>query len=88
MRSIGTTTSVVAVGVTRAVAAAIANQVHGKMAAASPTRNYIVVSTHFAPDHVRISRFRSGYQLELGARAARRLAADRSAFRYRYGDTP
>ena len=85
---IGTTTSVVAVGVARAVAAAIANQVHGRVAATSPTRNYIVVSTHFAPDHVRISRFRSGYQLELGARAARRLAADRSALRYRYGDTP
>jgi hypothetical protein len=83
----GTPTSVVSVGVARPVAAAIAGQVHGTVAAKRPTKNYIVISTHFAPDHVRISRFRSGFQLELGARAARTLAADKTAFRYRYGDS-
>jgi hypothetical protein len=83
---VGMTTSVVPVGVPRTVAAAIANQVHGTVSATKPARSYIVVSTHFAPDLVRISHFRSGFQLELGPRAARRLAADRTAFRYRYGD--
>ena len=85
---LGATTSVVSVGVPRAVAAALAKQVHGSVAAKKPTRNYIVVSTHFDADHVRISRFRSGVQLELGPRAARRLAADPTALRYRYGDRP
>ena len=85
---VGGTTSVVSVGVPRTVAAAIARQVHGTVAAMSPTRNSIVVSTRFTPDHVRISRFRSGYQLELGSRAARRLAANRFALRYRYGAAP
>jgi hypothetical protein len=83
---VGGTTSVVRFGVSRTVAAAIAKQVHGTVAATSPTKNSIVVSTHFAPDRVRISRFRSGFRLELGQRAARRLAADQAAFRYRYGD--
>ena len=79
------TTSVVPVGVARAVATAIARQVHGRVAARRPTTNYIVVSTHFAPEHVLIRRFRSGVTLELGVRVARRLAADSSALRYRYG---
>jgi hypothetical protein len=82
----GTTTSVVPVGVSQTLAVAIAKQVHGTVAAKAPTRSYIVVSTRFAPDRLRISRFRSGFQLELGPRAARRLAADQAAFRYRYGD--
>jgi len=81
-------TSVIAVGVPRTVAAAIARQVHGTVSATKPTRNTIVASTHFAPDQVRISQARSGYRLELGARAARRLAADQTAFRYRYGRHP
>jgi hypothetical protein len=84
---VGATTSVVPVGVPGTVAVAIARQVRGTVAAKLPTRNYIVVSARFAPDHVRIARFRSGFQLELGPRAGRRLAADRTAFRYRYGDT-
>jgi hypothetical protein len=83
---VGMTTSVVPVGVPRTVAAAIANQVHGTVSATKLARSYIVVNTHFAPDRVRISRFRSGFQLELGPHAARRLAADRTALRYRYGD--
>ncbi len=86
---VGSTTSVVPIGVPRAVARAIAAQVHGtRRPPKTPTRNSIVLSTRFDPDHVRISRLRSGVQLELGARAARRLAADPAAFRYRYGDRP
>lgn len=85
---VGTTTSVVPIGVPRAVARAIAAQVHGSVAAKTPTRNYIVLSTRFDRDRVRIARLRSGVQLELGARSARRLAADPAAFRYRYGDRP
>jgi len=85
---VGTATSVVAVGVPRTIAVAIARQVHGQVGTTSPARNSIVLSTHFAPDQVRISRVRSGYRLELGPHAARRLAADRTALRYRYGDAP
>ncbi len=85
---IGTATSVVAVGVPSTVTAAIAKQVHGQVTTTPPTKNSIVVSTHFAPDHVRISRARSGYRLELGPRVARRLAVDRTTLRYRYGDAP
>ena len=84
---LGTTTRVVAVGVPRTVAVAIARQVHGTVSTTKRTRSSIVASTRFAPDHVRISRFRSGFRLELGARAARHLAADRTAFRFQYGDT-
>jgi Domain of unknown function (DUF4430) len=79
------TTSVVPVGVSRSVATAIARQVHGTVSAKHPTTNYIVLSTHFSPRHVRIRRFRSGVTLELGARVARRLAVDSTALRYRYG---
>ncbi len=85
---VGSTTSVVAIGVPRAVARAIAAQVHGSVAAKTPTKDDIFISTRFDPDHVRIARFRSGVRLELGARAARKLAADPTAFRYRYGDRP
>jgi hypothetical protein len=83
---IGGTTTVVPVGVARTVAAAIAKQVRGTVGATSSTKNSIVVSTHFAPDRVRISRVGAGFRLELGQRAAGRLAADQAAFRYRYGD--
>jgi hypothetical protein len=83
---VGGTTTVVPVGVARTVAAAIAKQVRGTVGATSSTKSSIVVSTHFAPDRVRISRVRAGFRLELGRRAARRLAADQAAFRYRYGD--
>jgi len=85
---VGGTTTVVPVGVSRTVAVAIARQVHGVVATTSSTKNSIVVSTQFAPDRVRISRTQSGFRLELGRRAARRLAADQAAFRYRYGDSP
>jgi hypothetical protein len=79
------TTSVVTAGVPRAVASSIATQVHGSVGAAKPTRNYIVLSSRFAPRHVRIKRFRDGTLLELGATIARRLAGDPRALRFRYG---
>jgi len=80
------TTSVVPVGVSRDVARSIAGQVHGVVASTTPTRNYIVISSRLAPGTVRIRRFGKGVQLELGTAAARRLAADETALRYRYGD--
>jgi len=80
------TTSVVPVGVSRDVARSMAGQVHGVVAWPTPARNYIVISSRFAPGTVRIRRFGKGVQLELGTAAARRLAADETALRYRYGD--
>jgi hypothetical protein len=78
-------TSVIGVGVARATATAIADEVHGTLAATMPTKNSIVISARFAPDLIRIRRFRQGVLLELGPRIARRLAADQTALRYRYG---
>jgi hypothetical protein len=78
-------TSVIPVGVARATATAIAREVHGTVAAKTPTKNSIVISSRFAPGLVRIRRFRRGVLLELGPRIARRLAADQAALRYRYG---
>jgi len=80
------TTSVVPVGVPRGVAATIAGQVHGVVASKTPTRNYIVISAKLPTQTVRIRRFGKGVQLELGAAAARRLAADETSLRYRYGE--
>jgi uncharacterized protein DUF4430 len=60
----------------------IAKQVHGA-AGARPGRSVIVIG-RLAPDAVRITRFRSGYRLELGIAVARRLAADPTALRYRF----
>jgi hypothetical protein len=79
------TTSVVATGTNTSVARRIAGQVHGVVGAKTPTKNFIVISSRFARSLVRIKRFRSGVLLELGLDAARRLAADSSALRYRYG---
>jgi hypothetical protein len=81
-------TSVLPVGVPRSVAAAIARQVHGVVAARATVPNYIVISSRFPAERVRIMRFRSGYQLELGPAVARRLAADSTALRYRFGVSP
>jgi hypothetical protein len=78
-------TSVVPVGVPRAVAQTIAGQVHGVVASKTPTRNYIVISSKLPLQTVRIRRFGKGVQLELGAAVARRLADDPTALRYRYG---
>ena len=79
------TTSIVANGADLASARAIARQVGGVVLAKKPTLNYIVVSHAFAPEHVRIERFRKGTLLELGVAVAHRLARDPQALRYRYG---
>jgi hypothetical protein len=78
-------TSVVPVGVPRSLASAIAREVHGVVASRKAVTNYIVVSARFPPQHMQISRFRHGYQLELGPAVARRLAANISAVRFQYG---
>ena len=72
------TTSVTTVGVNPKVARSIAGQVDGVVAAKKPTRNYIVISRSFPPDHVLIKRFRDGALLELGTTVAQRLADDLS----------
>jgi uncharacterized protein DUF4430 len=82
---LGGKTSVVPVGVRRSIAASIANEVHGVVASQKPVANYIVISARFPAEHVRISRFRSGYQLELGKAAATRLATSVTALRFQYG---
>jgi hypothetical protein len=72
------------VGADRAVATRIAAQVHGVVDAKLTPRNYIVIGGKLAPQAVHIERFRNGVRLELGAAAARRLAANAHALRYRY----
>jgi Domain of unknown function (DUF4430) len=79
------TTSVVATAADASIARRIAAQVHGVVDAKKPTKNFIVVSSRFGRDLVRIKRLRSGVLLELGVGAARGLAANGSALRYRYG---
>jgi hypothetical protein len=69
----------------RGLAALIAGQVHGVVNSRIPVRNYIVVGEAFAPDRVHVARFRKGVVLELGTAVARRLAADPTALRYRFG---
>jgi Domain of unknown function (DUF4430) len=78
-------TSVLPVGVPRSLAASIAKQVHGVVASHQQVANFIVISARFPPEHVRISRFRDGYQLELGKAVAQRLAASVTALQFRYG---
>jgi hypothetical protein len=69
----------------RKLAQRIAAQVHGVVNAKSSPRNYVVIGGSLSPDTARIRRFRRGVLLELGQATARRLAADPSALRYRYG---
>jgi hypothetical protein len=78
-------TSVLPVGVPRSVATSIARQVHGSVGSRTDVANYIVISSRFPPERVRISHFRDGVQLELGAAIARRLAANPAALRFRFG---
>jgi hypothetical protein len=85
---LGAKTSVVPVGVPRALATAIARQVAGVVASRQPVDDYIVIGAAFPSEHVRIRRFRSGYQLELGKAVAQRLAANISALRFHYGEAP
>ena len=72
------------VGLDRKLAAAIAAQVHGVVNAKVMPRNFIVIGSRFPPDAARITPFRHGALLELGIAAARKLAADPHALRYRY----
>ena len=69
----------------RMVAARLARQVHGVVGPRTSVRNYIVVGGRFAPEHVHVARFERGVKLELGTAIARRLAADPTALRYRFG---
>jgi hypothetical protein len=85
---LGGTTSVVATGVPRTLAASLAREVHGVVASRKPAANSIVVSSSFAPQHVRISKVGGGYRLELGQTVARRLAANVSALRFQFGVSP
>jgi len=72
------------VGSDRKLAAAIAAQVHGVVNAKVTPRNFIVIGSKLPPDTARIKPFRNGALLELGIAAARKLAADPHALRYRY----
>jgi hypothetical protein len=72
------------VGPDHALAAAIAAQVHGVVNAKVAVRNFIVIGRKLPPSTARITPFRHGALLELGIAAARRLAADPHALRYRY----
>jgi hypothetical protein len=69
----------------RALAAKIAKQVHGVVNAKSPLRNFIVIGGDVPASSVHIRPFRNGVVLELGTAIARRLAADPTTLRYRYG---
>ncbi|NUR76236.1 MAG: DUF4430 domain-containing protein [Thermoleophilia bacterium] len=73
-------------GADRRLAARIAAEVHGVVNGKAPPRNFVVIGGRLPADTARIRRFRRGALLELGARAARRLAADPAALRYRFGN--
>ncbi|MGH3002028.1 MAG: DUF4430 domain-containing protein [Gaiellaceae bacterium] len=79
-------TAVIANGVPRSLAARIAAEVHGTVSPKRPRASSIVIGGVPAGTP-RIHRTAHGVLLELGAGAARRLAADPAAFRYRYGST-
>jgi len=66
------------------LARAIARQVHGTVGGAGKARNVIVVGGPLPPGTVRIDAVHGGYRLELGVEAARRLASDPTALRYRF----
>lgn len=72
------------VGSDRRLAVAIAAQVHGVVNAKITPRNFIVIGAKLPPNTARITRFRNGVMLELGIAAARKVARDPHALRYRY----
>ena len=72
------------VGSDRGLAVAIAAQVHGVVNAKLTPRNFIVIGAKLPPNTARITRFRNGVMLELGIAAARKVARDPHALRYRY----
>jgi hypothetical protein len=65
------------------LAAPLAKQVHGVVNAKRPVRSYVLIGSKLPPETARISRFRNGFELELGMAIARRLAHDPHALRYR-----
>ena len=69
----------------RALAAKIAKQVHGVVNAKVAPRNFIIIGGNVPASSVHIKPFRKGVVLELGTAIARRLAADPTVLRYRYG---
>jgi hypothetical protein len=69
----------------RALAAKIAKQVHGVVNAKKSLPNFIVIGGDLPANAVHIRPFQKGFVLELGTAIARRLAADLTALRYRYG---
>jgi hypothetical protein len=70
----------------RRLAVRIAAEVHGVVNAKASPRNYVVIGGKLPPDTARIRPFRNGVLLELGLAAARRVAANPAALRYRYGN--
>jgi hypothetical protein len=66
------------------VARRIARQVHGRVTTRPSLRSTIVIGGGLPPDAVRIAPRGHGYELDLGAALARRLAADPTALRYRF----
>jgi hypothetical protein len=78
-------TRVVPLGVPRSLAAAIARQVQGTVGSQKSGSNVIIISARFSADHVLISHVKDGYRLELSAATARKVAANLSALRFRYG---
>lgn len=68
----------------RVLARRIARQVHGVVNSPVSLRNFILIGGAYPPGHVAIHTFRNGYVLELGLRAATRLAADEHALRFRF----
>ena len=88
-RSSHGSTSVVPVGVGAGASAARSPaQVHGTVdAQAADAANYIVISATFAPEHGAHPAASGRASCSSSApRVARRLAADPTALRYRYGD--
>jgi Domain of unknown function (DUF4430) len=85
---LGAPTRVASSGVTRTVARAIATEVHGTIGAAAGRTDAIVVSSRVPRGYVRIRQTGGHVVLALGAGIARRLAADPTALRYRFGAAP
>jgi hypothetical protein len=69
----------------RSLATRIAKQVGGVVGHRATATNLILIGGKLAPDTARIRTFRKGVLLELGTGIARKLAADPTALRRRYG---
>ncbi len=72
--------------VAKRIAAQVGGVVNDKRTGAHAPKNFIVIGGKLAPDTARIRQFRKGVLLELSAGIARRLAADPTALRRRYGN--